>query len=354
MRILKKKLLKTIGQPPGTLIYTGEKLHEEVRISIIDYDETQYSEKEVKTIEECYPFKESLTLSWINVSGLHNLDIIKKIGGHFEIHSLVQEDIVNTVQRPKFDEYKKYIFIVLKMLSSDEKNEGLDIEQVSMGVGSNFVISFQEKEGDVFNPIRERIKDNKGRIRKMGADYLAYALIDAVVDNYFIILEKVGEKMELLEEEVSTDPIPETSHKIHALKRELIHIRRAVWPLRELIGGLEKGDSPLIKKSTQIFLKDIYDHTIQVVEVVESSREVISGMLDMYLSSISNKMNSTMKVLTIIATIFIPLTFIAGIYGMNFQYMPELAWRWAYPVVWGVMIGIGISMMFFFKKKKWI
>lgn len=355
MKILKKRLLKTVGQPPGTLIYTGDKPSEETRITIIEYDEQQYLLKEVKTVEECYPCKMTPIKSWINVTGLSNLEIVESMGKHFDIHSLVMEDVVNMSQRPKFEEHGGYIFMVLKMLSYDENKEGVGIEQVSIILGPNFVITFQEKEGDVFNPIRERIRDNLGRIRKLGADYLAYALIDAVVDNYFMLLEKLGEKMELLmEEELLIDPVPETSHKIYELKRELINIRRAVWPLRELIGGLEKSDSPLIEESTGIFLQDLHDHTIQVIEVVESSREMISGMLDMYLSSISNKMNSTMKVLTVIATIFIPLTFLAGIYGMNFEYIPELTWRWAYPTVWAVMIGIGVSMLFGFKKKKWM
>ena len=353
MKILKKRLLKTVGQPPGTLIYTGDKPSEETGITIIEYDELQHIRKDVKTVEECYPCKMTPIQSWINVCGLSNLEIVEAIGKHFDIHSLVMEDVVNMSQRPKFEEYGGYIFLVLKMLTFDENKEGVDIEQVSMVVGPNFVITFQEKDGDVFDPIRERIRENKGRIRKRGVDYLAYILIDAVVDSYFLLLEKLGENMEILmEEELLINPVPETSHKIYNLKRELITIRRAVWPLRELIGGLEKSDSTLIKESTGIFLQDLHDHTIQVIEVVESSREMISGMLDMYLSGISNKMNSTMKVLTIIATIFIPLTFLAGIYGMNFKYIPELTWRWAYPSVWAVMIGLGVSMLLIFKKKK--
>jgi magnesium transporter len=294
-------------------------------------------------------------MSWINISGLSDLKIVEAIGNHFDIHPLVMEDILNTTQRPKFEEFSDHFFIVMKMLYFDENEKEVQIEQVSILAGRGLVITFQEKEGDVFNSIRERIRGGYGRIRKMGADYLAYTLIDAVVDNYFTILENIGERMELLmEEELLVEPVHETSQKIYELKRELINIRRAVWPLRELIGGIEKSESHLIAESTRIFLRDLQDHTIQVIEVVESSREVISGMLDMYLSVISNKMNQTMKVLTVIATIFIPLTFIAGIYGMNFKYMPELTWRWAYPVVWAVMIGIGVSMIFFFKRKKWM
>jgi len=351
---LSKRRLKSLGQPPGTLIFTGEKKTEEITISIIDYDENQYQEKKVKTVEECFPFKETPTVTWININGLHEPYIIEQVGEYFNIHPLILEDILNITQRPKLDDLGDYIYIILKMLSYDEGKRRIDIEQVSFLLGSNFVISFQEKEGDVFNPIRERIRTGKGRVRKMGADYLAYALIDAVVDNYFIILEQLGEEVELLEEELLTNPAPETSVKIHAMKRELIFLRRSIWPLRELIYVLERGESKIIKKATLLFLRDVYDHTVQVIDSVEAFRDIVSGMLDTYLSSLSNRMNEVMKVLTLIATIFIPLTFIAGIYGMNFQFMPELAWRWAYPIVWIVMCTIGISMLFLFKKRKWL
>lgn len=353
-RILLKKELKDVGQPPGTLVFTGAKKAERVKISVIDYYEQQYQIKEVKTVEACFPFKDSPTVTWINIDGLHDLNIIEKMGEHFDIHSLILEDILNVTQRPKMEDFDNHIFIVLKMLSYNERNARIDIEQVSMIVGTNFVISFQEKEGDVFDQIRDRIQTGMGRVRKMGADYLAYALIDAIVDNYFVVLEKIGEDLEELEDELLTDPSAETSAKIHTLKRELIFLRRSVWPLRELINGLEKNESKLIKKTTRPFLRDLYDHTIQVIETVESDRDVITGMFDSYLSSISNRMNEVMKVLTLIATIFIPLTFIAGVYGMNFQFMPELAWRWSYPIVWVAMVCVGISMLILFKKKKWL
>jgi magnesium transporter len=209
-------------------------------------------------------------------------------------------------------------------------------------------------EGDVFDPIRDRIRNGKGRIRKMGADYLAYALLDSIVDNYFIIMEKLGERIEFLEEELVTHPTAETLRVIHQLKREMIFLRKAVWPLREVVGGLERGESSLLKEATRIYLRDVYDHTIQVIDTIETYRDMISGMLDIYLSSISNRLNAVMKVLTIIATIFMPLTFIAGIYGMNFKFMPELEWRWGYPAVWLVVVFIGISMLIYFKKKRWL
>jgi len=349
----KKRSIKT-GLPPGSLIHIGEKKAESVRISILDYDENQFQEKEAKTIEECFPFKDKPTTTWINIDGLHQVDIIEKIGKKFDFHPLLLEDILNTEQRPKIEDFETHIYIVLKMLYYDEKTNEITSEQISIIFGHNFVISFQEKEGDIFDPIRERIRTGKGRIRKMGADYLAYSLMDGIVDSYFIILEKLGENIEDVEETMITDPKPETLRGIHSLKRKMISLRKSVWPLREVLSALERSESSLIREPTRIYLKDVYDHTIQVIDTVETYRDVLSGMLDVYLSSISNKMNEIMKVLTIIATIFIPLTFIAGVYGMNFEFMPELGWRWGYPAIWVVMISVGILMLVYFRKKKWI
>lgn len=349
-----KKSPEKAGLPPGTLVHIGEKMLEKAKITIIDYDETNFQEKEAKTVEECFPFKDEPTNTWINIDGLHEVDIIEKIGKHFDVHPLILEDILHTGQRPKMEDSENYTSIVLKMLSFNENENEIKSEQVSLIISKNVVISFQESVGDVFNPVRERIRNGKGRIRKMGSDYLAYALMDAIVDNYFIILEKLGEKIEVLEEELITNPVPETLHMIHNLKREMIFLRKSVWPLREVISNLERGESHLIMKSTTIYLRDVYDHTIQVIDTIETFRDMLSGMLDIYLSSVSNKMNEVMKVLTIIATIFIPLTFIAGIYGMNFEYMPELSWQWGYPAVWVVVIVIGASMVLYFRKKRWL
>ena len=354
IRKLVKKTSKKMGLPPGTLVFVGEKKVERVRISYIDYDEAKVEEKEVEDIVQCFPFKDTPTVTWINIDGLHQVDIIEKLGKHFSLHPLILEDIVSTEQRPKMEDFEHYIFVITKMLFYDEKEGETKIEQVSLVLGENFVISFQEREGDIFEPIRERIRKGKGRIRKMGADYLAYALLDAVVDNYFLILEKLGERLEDLEDRVVSNPQPETSQEIHKLKREMIFLRKSVWPLREVINSLERGESPLIKKSCRIFLRDVYDHTIQVIDTVETFRDMVSGMHDTYLSSISNRMNEVMKVLTIIATIFIPLTFIAGIYGMNFEFMPELKWHGAYFVVWGIILFIAVLMVIFFKRKKWL
>lgn len=349
-----KRISKKAGLPPGALVHVGEKMDEEVRVTIIDYDEARFQEKEAKTIEECFPFKDKPTVTWINVDGIHQPEIVKKLGDFFGMHPLVLEDILNTGQRPKMEDFGNYIYIVLKMLCRDEKEDEIKAEQVSLIFGKNFVISFQERGGDVFNPIRERIRTGKGRIRKMGPDYLAYALIDAIVDNYFTILEKIGEKIEFMEEELVTNPTPKTLQTIHNLKRDTIFLRKSVWPLREVISVLERGESSLIKKSTQIYVRDVYDHTIQVIDTIETSRDMVSGMLDIYLSSVSNRMNEVMKVLTIIATIFIPLTFLAGVYGMNFARMPELEWHWGYPLVLLVMLAVGILMAIYFRRKRWI
>lgn len=342
------------GLPPGSLIHIGERKTERTKITIMDYDERSFQEKEAKAVEECFPFKETATVTWINIDGVHDSEVIAKIGGHFGLHPLILEDIMTTAQRPKMEDMGEYIFIVLRMLSFEGKKKAVLSEQVSIVLGSNFVLSFQESVGDVFNLVRERIRTGKGRLRKMGTDFLAYALVDSVVDNYFVVLEKLGENVEFIEEELVRDPGRRTLQEIHVLKREMIYLRKSVWPLREVISRLERAESALIKESTGIFLRDVYDHTIQVVDTVETYRDMLSGMLDMYLSSVSNRMNEVMKVLTIIATIFIPLTFIAGIYGMNFRYMPELEWRPGYFAILGLMLAIAILMAIFFRKKKWL
>jgi magnesium transporter len=354
MQKLIKKRSKKAGLPPGTLVHIGEKKADTPKITVMDYDEAHFQEKEIKTIEECFLFKDKPTVTWINIDGLHQVEILEKLGECYGLHPLVLEDILNTDQRPKMEDYGEYLYIVLRTLNYNDKSSEIESEQISLVLGPNFVFSFQEREGDTFNPIRDRIRNSKGRIRKMGADHLAYTLLDSIIDNYFIILEKLGEKIESLEEEVVTRPTPETLQTIHHLKREMIFLRKGVWPLREVISGLERGESSLIKESTRIYLRDVYDHTIQTIDTIETYRDMVSGMLDIYLSSISNRLNAVMKVLTIIATIFMPLTFLAGIYGMNFKYMPELEWRWGYPAIWFVMVGIGVFMLVYFRKKRWL
>jgi magnesium transporter len=349
------KRSKKAGLPPGTPVHIGLRRREKIKITILDYDEHRFQEKEVAEVEECFPFKEETTVTWINVEGLHQVETIKKMGDFFGLHPLVLEDILNTEQRPKIEDYGDYLYIVVKMLTHDEATGEVATEQLSLILGQNFVISLQEgREGDLFDPIRERIRTVKGRIRKAGADYLAYSLLDSIVDNYFVIQEILGERIELLEDELVTNPIQETLQEIHHMKREMIFLRRSVWPLREVISVLERRESHLINETTGVYLRDVYDHTVQVIETIETLREMLSEMLDIYLSSISNKLNAVMKVLTIIATIFMPLTFIAGIYGMNFKFMPELEWRWGYFALWGIVIVIAVSMVMYFKKKNWL
>lgn len=348
-----KKTSKKAGLPPGTPVYIGDKGAEHVGISVIDYDEVHVQEKKLTAVEESFPFKESPTVTWLNIDGIHQPEIIESIGKHFGVHSLIIEDIVHTGQRPKMEDLEDRLFVVLEMLYYNEAMNEVESEQISIILGPRFVISFQERKGDVFNPLRERIKNGKGRIRKKGPDYLAYCLMDAIIDHYFIVLEKLGEKIEGLQEALIANPTPETLQAIQGLKREMVFLRKSVWPLREVISVLERGESALISDSTGIYLRDVYDHTIQVIDTVETFRDLLSGMLDIYLSSISNRMNEVMKVLTIIATVFIPLTFIAGIYGMNFKYMPELEWRWGYFGVWLFMAGIVSGMVIYFKKKRW-
>jgi magnesium transporter len=374
-----KKYKEKVGLPPGTLIHLGSERTNVSRIMLFDYDEKEIHEKEIGSVEECFPFRDTATVTWINVDGVHQTGVIEALGNHFGIHPLVLSDIVNTRQRPKIEDYDDYLFVVLKMIHQgshsiqagtdtngnqtdtvSHKNPGkpdngeITAEQVSLIIGPNYVISFQETPEDLFNPIRNRLRSSSGRIRKKGADYLAYALIDTIVDNYFVILETLGEKVEDLEDELLKFPDEKTMLAIHNLKRDMIFLRRSVWPLREVTGFLERGESKLIHKTTRVYLRDVYDHTIQVVDNIETSRDILSGMLDIYLSTLSNRTNSVMKVLTIIATIFMPLTFIAGVYGMNFENMPELQWHWGYPAVVLLMFIIAAGMLLFFRKKRWI
>jgi magnesium transporter len=352
-KILKGRSAKS-GLPPGTLVHIGDKSDREIKITVMDYHEGGCEEKEIKALKECFYYTDTDIVSWIDVEGLHEIEIIRQVGDCQGLHPLVLEDILNTDQRPKLEDFGDYLYIVLKMLRNGAGGEIVS-EQVSLILGSNFVISFQEgMEGDVFNPVRERLRNGKGRIRGMGADYLAYSIMDAIIDNYFVVLEQVGERIEELEVKVLTDPRPETARQIHRLKRDMIFLRKAVWPLREVIGALERRESKLVTEQVVVYLRDLYDHTIQVIDTIEASRDMLAGMLDIYLSSISNRMNEIMKFLTIIGTIFIPLTFIVGVYGMNFQNMPELHWQWGYFYCLGLMVAVTVFLLVYFKRKKWL
>lgn len=340
------------GLPPGSLEVIDTSQTEEVIITLIEFNEQSYAERRITSFQEIIDCKDNGFVKWINVDGIHNSSLVEQIGKAFNIHPLTLEDIVNTDQRPKFEDYEFYDVAMMKMLYYDTE---LHAEQLSILLLENLVISFQEIHGgDAFDPIRDRIKAAKGRIRKCGADYLAYALIDSIVDSYFNILEKVGDKLEALDEEIMSDPNPDSLRKLHTMKLEMIFLRKSVWPLRDLINNIERSESQLFKETTSVYLRDVHDHTIRVIETVESYRDLISGMMDIYLSSLSNKMNEVMKMLTIISTIFIPVTFIAGVYGMNFDYMPELHSKWGYFATWMLMLIIIFSLILYFRRKKWL
>ncbi len=349
----KSKHHKKIGQAPGTLIYTGEKSNK-LAIEVFDYNIDRIEEKELLQIEDAFLYKSTESVTWININGLNHISEIEKIGNHYSLHPLILEDIVNTTQRPKIDEYEDYMFVVIKMLYYDSE-EQIVTEQVSFILGDNYVLTFQEAEGDVFDAVRERLRQGKGRIRGLGSDYLLYALIDSVTDHYYSIIEKMGDKIEVLEDNLFNGQTQnEISQQIQDLKRELLKVRRAIFPIREIINRIEKTEHKLILDKTLHYFRDIYDHIIQVTENIDIYREMVWSLMDMYMTSISNKMNEVMKVLTIIATIFIPLTFIAGIYGMNFDNIPELHYKYSYFILWIVMILLFIGMLFYFKRRKWL
>jgi magnesium transporter len=344
---------RKLGKAPGTVTYLGNREDGQYKVSVLNYNDSVFDIKACAKIEDSFGLEEFTQVSWINVLGLSNESEIEKLGRHYQINSLVLEDIVNTNQRPKTDEYDDYLFMVLKMLYLDAQNE-LVVEHVAIVLKENTILLFQEVEIDVFNGVRERIKNKFGRIRSRGADYLFFALTDAIIDQYFVVLESVQSKIETLEEEVYNNPRPEVSEKIQKLKKEVLRIRKAVAPVKEIVNRMLKSKHNLIKEDTRVFWTDAYDHSIQIFENIELYREMVMSLMEMYMTNMSHKMNEVMKVLTIIATIFIPLTFIAGIYGMNFKYMPELDNPYAYPVLLIIMLVIFILMLFYFKRKGWL
>jgi len=348
-----RKRSEKAGLPPGSLVYVGAKDGEDATISVMEYREDMVHEQSLRELTACMSGRDEGSVTWIDVDMVRRVDLVAKIGECFDLHPLVVEDILNTDQRPKMEDYGDYLFVVLRSLTCSDDTCCMETEQISLVLGPTYVLSFQESDGAVFEKVRERIRSGKGRIRRSGADYLAYSLLDTIVDNYFIVLEKVGERIETLEGELVAHPATSTVRSIHRVKRDLIFLRRSVWPLREVLNGLQREDSTLVLGATRVYLRDVYDHTIHVIETLETFRDMISGMLEIYLSSISNRLNEVMKVLTMIATIFIPLTFIAGVYGMNFEFMPELKWRWGYPAVLVLMAGVGAMMLVYFKRKKW-
>lgn len=349
--VIEKRSAKS-GKPPGNLMHIGGKKIEAIQISLFSYTEDNFEEKIINTNELDHLDLKKPAVHWINVEGVHDVEVIEKLGKSFGIHSLVLEDILNTEHRPKIENYDEYVYIVAKSLIYDGSSGELNTKQESFVLGENYVISFSEDKTEVYDLLRDRIRQSLGHIRKMGPDYLMYALLDVIVDNYFDVLEVLSDKIELAEDELISTSTPDTLKGIHKLKRQMLYLHKAVWPLREVVGALERSEISLITEPTQIYVRDLYDHIIQIIDTVETLRDILSSMLDMYLSSISNKMNEIMKVLTIISTVFIPLTFIAGLYGMNLI-MPEYNWPFMYPLIWVIMISIAILMLAFFKKKKW-
>jgi magnesium transporter len=351
IKLVQKRSKKT-GLPPGTLVHIGEQKADRVTIAVFLYNGAGCEERHAEQPDLLAPPADE-SVVWINVSGVHQMEVLETLGKQFVLHPLLLEDVANTDQRPKLDDYETYFFLVMKMLSLTDAKE-IAVEQVSLVLGRNYVISFQENGTDVFQPVRDRLRGGKGRLRQSGADYLLYALVDAIVDQYFAVLEAMGEKIEALQHTVVEDPKPETLNDIHALKSQLLFLRRAVWPLRDVMNNLSRSDCPFLQHATKLFFRDVYDHVVQIVDTIETLREMVSASLDIYLSSVSYRLNAVMRVLTVITTIFMPLSFIASIYGMNFEHMPELRSRWGYPLVLAVMIAVGVGMLLLFRKKRWL
>ncbi|MBC8211112.1 MAG: magnesium/cobalt transporter CorA [Gammaproteobacteria bacterium] len=343
------------GLAPGSLIHVGEVLQPVTRMTLIDYSKESMVEMEIQSLEQILQYKDSDTVTWVIIEGLTDVSIVERIGAMFGIHHLVLEDILNTHQRPKFEEYDDHLFIVLKGLISAQNKFTVGYEQISLLVLKNFVFAFKEKQDDLFSPLLQRLRTSKGRFRSLGSDYLAYSILDTIVDQNFVLLDDLDEAITALEERLLvSEPNRNTLNSIQKLRREIISIRRHVSPVRELMAEMLRSESVLIQQSTYIYLKDVSDHTIRVIESIELYRDLLTGLLDIYISSVSNKMNEVMKVLTVFASIFIPLTFLTGIYGMNFEFMPELKWKWAYPLLWILFITIPLVLLTYFRRKKWL
>jgi len=376
-RSRRKSPRKSAGAPPGTLLHIGPERTEQVSLEIIQYDEKGVTYTAGKNVEDLKKrvgvdfeagtseknapkagFPEKIT--WVNVSGVHDPNIVRAIGEFSGMHPLFMEDVMDTFARPKVEISQDNFFLSMKMMrivDDADANSRIVMEQVSLFLNKNLLITFQEAPGDVFEPVRKRIHTDGSMIRRRGADFLAYALTDVIVDQYFSVIEKMEEYIEPLEEQVISSPEPEQSGMIHQVRNDLIQVRRVVWPMREVVRALQRDSAEqcdAVSDDTRVFFGDVYDHVIQVMDQIETFRDILSGISDMYMNSISLRMNNIMKVLTLIATIFIPLTFIVGIYGMNFTYMPELEWRWGYFAVLLIMAAVAVGMIVFFKKKKWL
>ncbi len=343
------------GLPPGTLIHIGEKHESECKISITQYNTDTLIRQEIGSITELKQLKSAEVITWVNVDGLSDIHIVESIGQELNIHPLVLEDILSTHQRPKLEEYEDFLYMVIKGISLDQRKIfSLQYEQISILLLANYVVTFKEKADDTFNPIYNHLQNRNGRLRQFGSDYLAYVILDTIVDEYFVVEDNLDDIIDPLEDNILFNSNKEMLQTVQQIRRSLISMKRNISPLRELLVTIQRADTPLLQEKTLRYYGDVYDHVLRLTDSLESYRERISAMHDIYLSSISNKLNETMKILTIFASIFIPLTFIAGIYGMNFEYMPELKWRWAYPTIWVVFIMTGVGLLIFFKRKKWM
>jgi len=351
---MNEPVVRRVGLSPGTLLHIGERRLETARLELFSYSPETLEQHQDLPVEACLQAIRTPGQHWVNLVGIHDVALIERLGRGAGLDALALEDVLNTDHRPKVEVFDETLLVILKMLTVDRDSGRLVSEQISLALGRNLVISFQERPGDLFDRIRERLQTTRGRMRHRGPDYLAYALIDAVVDGYFVVMEQLSDRLIDLEEALADHPRRTTLQAIHQLKNDLIVLRKAAWPLREVIAALERDEGELIDERTAPFLRDLYDHAVQTIETVETLRESVSGLLDLYLSNVSQRTNEIMKVLTVMATIFIPLTFLAGVYGMNFRYMPELEWRWGYPALWLFMIACAIGMLIAFRRKKWL
>ncbi len=347
------------GTIPGTIIV--DENSEQPNIFLIDYNQTGLIHKQISYPEECIQYLDTNSVSWVDVQGLGNKDILQRLGQSFDLHPLILEDIVNMVERPKMEDYEDQLVIIAHMVVPNNNNGSFYSEQVSLVLGKYYVLTVQEEpEHDCFDGVRTRIDKSKGIIRRQGSDYLAYALLDAIIDGFFPVLELYGERIDDLEEEVIINPSQKTLQKIYQIRRELLQLRRAIWPQRDAINSLIRDGSELISPDVRVYLRDCYDHTVQLIDILETYRELVAGLMDVYLSAVSNKMNEIMKLLTVVSSIFIPLTFIAGVYGMNFNTeksphnMPELNWYWGYPLCLGLMLLVAVILLYLFWRRGWL
>lgn len=354
MALAIKRVRKKAGLQPGAMVFSGPERTHPVRISVITYADGRIDERQDVSIENALISLDRPGVTWIDFNGIHDTTLVEKIGKHFSLHPLVLEDIVTTGQRPKFEDYGEYLFLTIKRISINPQPQTIGIEELSIIVGKNFVLTFQETEEDSFTPVKDRLRKGTDRFLKSGTDYLAYALIDMIVDNYFAVLEEVGELFEQVQNQVLATPTPMTLRMVYRLKNDLILMRRSIWPLRDVIIGLQRHESALLTHTTELYLRDVQDHTVQIMDTIETLRDMLAGTLDIYMSSVSNRLNQVMKVLTIIATIFIPLTFVVGIYGMNFDHMPELHWRYGYALIMAGMLLVAVGMLWWFRRNKWL